>query len=87
MYDLCLQGLVQRKRLWWTITITGYGPFQFYGTVEEANWEKEAKAEWEGGYGRKRPATPGERKDGVRQLRWKKANGYGLSDAELEALL
>ena len=86
LYDLCLQGLVPRKRLWWRINITGYGPYEFYGTKEEATYSKDAKAEWEGGIGSMRKAKPAEIKDGIAMLEWKKNRGYGMETRELEAL-
>lgn len=86
MYDNCLQGLVPRKRSWWLIHITGYGPFEYYGTDLEADDALRAKAEWEGGSGRKRPATPDEAQEGRDFIEWQMSKGYGLSDRELEAL-
>ena len=46
------------KRVWWVIKITGYGTFAYYGTKEDAEDKRRAKAEWEGGVGRIEQADP-----------------------------
>lgn len=86
LYDLCLQGLIPRKRDWWLINITGYGPFEYYGTKEEAEQAKNDKAEWEGGRGTKRRANADEIEEGLNYLLWMYKAGYGLNDRELEPL-
>ena len=40
------------ERCWWIVKVTGYGTFPGYGTKEEAEEKRAAKAEWEGGVGR-----------------------------------
>jgi hypothetical protein len=44
----------------WIISVTGYGSFFFEGTIEEAEEMRAHKADWEGGRGTKRSATPEE---------------------------
>lgn len=44
----------------WIISVTGYGSFFFEGSLKEAEEMREHKANWEGGRGTKRPATPEE---------------------------
>ena len=51
------------KKLWWIITVGGYGSFAFKGTEKEAEEMRAHKAEWEGGSGRKRKADPKNSKD------------------------
>ena len=43
---------------WWIIDVAGYGDFAFYGTEAEAEERRAAKAEWEGGVGKKRLSMP-----------------------------
>jgi 23S rRNA A2030 N6-methylase RlmJ len=45
-------------RAWFIIRVTGYGAFAYYGTKEDAEDKRAAKAEWEGGVGRIEQADP-----------------------------
>jgi len=46
------------ERCWWEIRVTGYGSFVVYGTEAEAEEKRAAKADWEGGVGRKARLDP-----------------------------
>lgn len=46
------------ERIWWIISIGGYGKYAFYGTKEAADTNRIAKSEWEGEGGRKSKANP-----------------------------
>jgi hypothetical protein len=50
-------------RDWWILSIGGYGEYAVYATKDEAEERKLAKAEWEGGGGRKRRADANKHKD------------------------
>lgn len=90
---LRLQGLQQMSeatptkdgRSWWTITVSGYGSFAYFGTRVEADTMRKDKADWEGGTGRKRAATEAEADVERRNLQWRHANGYPLDERELQA--
>lgn len=74
------------ERGWWSINITGYGRFSYFGTETEAEQMRKDKAEWEGGKGTKRQASPAEAETGVTNLKWRRDFGYGMDERELEAL-
>lgn len=74
------------SRVWWSINVTGYGRFAYYGTLVEADQMKRDKAEWEGGRGTMRRATDSEVAEEVKHLRWKNENEYPLDERELEAI-
>ena len=44
----------------WVIDVAGYGSFLFEGSEKQAEEMRAHKAWWEGGVGRKRPATQAE---------------------------
>jgi hypothetical protein len=73
-------------RVWWTLTVSGYGSFAYYGTADEASEMLRHKSAWEGGTGRMRAATPYEIAKGVETLRFRKEQGYGMDARELEAI-
>ena len=77
---------MKQHRQWWSIRISGYGSFAFFGTRTEADQTCAAKAEWEGGRGAVRSATPKEIDVEKDHLLWKLENGYPLTDNQLEAL-
>lgn len=77
---------MSEQRYWWTITVSGYGPYQFFGTELEASEASWAKAQWEGGRASKRRATAEEATKGRAHIQWQKDKGYPLNQAEIEAL-
>lgn len=76
------------QREWWEINIYGYGKFGFYGTIEEATAEKDAKAAWEGSGGtRKRITTSHPLADRERaRLRSQLKQGCKLDEREQQAI-
>lgn len=74
------------ERSWWTIHVTGYGAFTIFATEAEAEDTRRAKAEWEGGRGRKRAADAKDIAEAKGHLKWKQANEYPLEPHELEAI-
>lgn len=64
-------------RCWWAIYITGYGRFWHFGTKAEAEEMREHKADWEGGHGTKRKATPAEIEKAREEVKAMVARGYG----------
>lgn len=48
------------SRVWWSINVTGYGRFEYFGNRDEAEEMREHKADWEGGRGTIRKAKPEE---------------------------
>lgn len=81
-----LPSEVRATRAWWTITVTGYGSFAYYGTAGETRDRMRAKASWEGGRGSFRTATVEEADKERAYLRDKKSRGVTLDENELEAL-
>jgi hypothetical protein len=71
---------------WWTISITGYGDFQYFGTRDQAQDRARDKARWEGGRYRLREATESEATEASGHIRWRKDNAYPLERWEREAL-
>lgn len=45
------------ERIWWIISIGGYGKYAFYASKDEAEENRIAKSEWEGQGGRKSKAN------------------------------
>jgi hypothetical protein len=81
-----LPSEVRATRAWWTITVTGYGSFAYYGTAGETRNRMRAKASWEGGRGSMRTATEAEIEKEKAHLRDQKSRGVTLDENELEAL-
>ena len=77
---------MKQPRSWWSISISGYGMFTFFGTREEADAACRDKAAWEGGRGTIRTATSGEIDEEKDNLIWQQQRGYPLAENELEAL-
>lgn len=71
---------------WWTISIGGYGEFQYFGTREQTDERAKQKARWEGGSWRVREATEIEATAGAEHIRWRKENAYPLERWEREAI-
>lgn len=74
------------KRAWWSINVTGYGRFEFYGSRIEADQMMRDKTAWEGGRGSMRRATPKGIDRETKNLKWKQESGYPMDENELEAL-
>lgn len=51
---------MKTETMHWIIYVSGYGCFFFEGTKRQAEDMRKHKSNWEGGIGRKRPATPEE---------------------------
>jgi hypothetical protein len=79
-------NVTTEERCWWSINVTGYGRFSYFGNDAEAEEMRKDKAEWEGGTGTKRKATLAEAEDGVNNLKWRRDFGYGMDERELIAL-
>lgn len=83
---------MSETRKWWIVHVAGYGAFATYGTEAEAEETRAAKAEWEGGVGRKRPAAPGDEDDQRMveqqkdQLRRDLEGGVELDESRREAI-
>lgn len=73
-------------RVWWLISVTNYGRFEYFGTEAEADQMRKDKAEWEGGRGSKRLATADESARGLDWLKFQQGMGYRLDEREMEAL-
>jgi hypothetical protein len=71
---------------WWTISVTNYGDFQYFGTREQAQERGRSKAQWEGGRYRLKEATAEESAEAAGHIRWRKENAYPLERWEREAL-
>jgi len=74
------------RRAWWSIHVTGYGRFAYYGTRTEAEQMKRHKAGWEGGRGTMRLATDDEATKERDWLRGQKERGCTLNERETEAI-
>ena len=81
------------EQCWWEIRVTGYGNFVIYGTEAEAEEKRAAKAEWEGGVGRKArldPSNPAHRdmvNDEIERRRTLRGNGHPGYEEEWPPLL
>lgn len=64
-------------RSWWSINVTGYGRFEYFGTAAEAEEMREHKEDWEGGRGTKRKAKPEEILKARADVEAMVARGYG----------
>lgn len=71
---------------WWTIKVTGYGAFEYFGTREQADERAKDKARWEGGRATVREADPYAATQAAERIRWRKDNAYPLERWEREAL-
>lgn len=80
------ESLPKEQRAWWSINVTGYGRFVYYGTKAEADQMRRDKAEWEGGRGTMRDATEAEASKEREWVRKQKELGYGLDERELESI-
>lgn len=76
-------------RVWWWLTVHGYGRFLFFGTIKEAQMRLAWKMNWEGGRGYMTPveyesliAVENEKN----RLRDARASGVQLEPNELEAI-
>jgi len=83
---------MSETRQWWIIEVVGYGDFSFFGAEEEAEERRAAKAEWEGGIGRKRLASRANAEDrrmmaaSLKQFRWRLKNDVELLRNERDAI-
>jgi hypothetical protein len=75
-------------RDWWILSIGGYGEYAVYATKDEAEERKLAKAEWEGGGGRKRRADANKHKDVtlVEQARNQRGRSRAIGSSDDEEL-
>jgi hypothetical protein len=71
---------------WWTISVTSYGAFEYFGTREQADERAKQKAKWEGGRATVREATTEAAAAAAGHIRWRKENAYPLERWEREAL-
>src|SRR5277367_4642296 len=81
----CCQHPRESGREWHWLHVSGYGGFAFFGDKDEAEMQLQAKTEWEGGEGYGRTATPSEAAEGLARIRWRQANGYPMSEMDLDA--
>jgi hypothetical protein len=56
---------------WWTISVTGYGDFEYFGTRAQADERAKQKAKWEGGRATVREATTEAAAAGAGHIRWR----------------
>ncbi|HUU23887.1 MAG TPA: hypothetical protein VM389_15235 [Phycisphaerae bacterium] len=83
---------MSEKRRWWIIHVAGYGAFAAYGLEAEVEETRAAKAEWEGGAGRKRVAAFADDDDArmveAQMERWRRdlELGVELTESQREAI-
>ena len=65
------------ERTWWSINVSGYGRFSYFGNTEEAEKMRAHKEDWEGGRGTKRKAKPEEIEKARKETQEMVARGSG----------
>jgi len=73
-------------RQWWTISITGQGSFQLFGTASEARGTCERKAKRPSVRATCNKASAPEAAIGLRKLRYRESRGLPLDARQTDAL-